>query len=278
MLTDKASEVVAEDGASVQKDDGAPELAASSSSEDSQLKEKTLSWTEMLEESQPEEKVLTWTEKITSECALETACGTSEPWRKEVYDTATNTWTTVSTRASGLIDALGSAARNPNLINELSAKAQELKNTVATTALSLHSSVMSTQTAQSNRASVTSTQEKLTTDVDTKAMEEITPIMSITTEHGTPNEEQFSSWNLWKQVENLIHKVKLPESIGKFKFLSSVCSQMEPKDKLGKAKEEENKEDIKEAPTVEEAAPMEEAAPAPGISKIDSGSGHTVPW
>jgi hypothetical protein len=53
---------------------------------------------------------------------------------------------------------------------------------------------------------------------------------------------------------------------------------MEPKDKLGKAKEEENKEDIKEAPTVEEAAPMEEAAPAPGISKIDSRSGHMVPW
>ena len=53
---------------------------------------------------------------------------------------------------------------------------------------------------------------------------------------------------------------------------------MEPKDKLGKAKEEENKEDKKEAPTVEEAAPMEEAAPAPGISKIDSGSGHMVPW
>ena len=56
------------------------------------------------------------------------------------------------------------------------------------------------------------------------------------------------------------------------------CIHTEPKDKLGKAKEEENKEDIKEAPAVEEAAPMEEAAPAPGISKIDSGSGHMVPW
>ncbi|KAL3822602.1 hypothetical protein ACHAXA_006387 [Cyclostephanos tholiformis] len=297
-------------GADVAAD--APELQASSSSEDSLPQVKTLTWTEFGEGSQPKETA--WTEKIISQFNVDTACGTlqiekesqaivlkesgspgtqesclvsteevsgliDKPWKKEVYDAATNTWSTVTTKVSGVFEAL----KDMNLINEMSVKAQEIKNSVATSAQSLH-------------ASIAATPEKLTTQTDAKTEEEITPAASIITEPGTSKEVK-PSWNLWKQIENLIHKFKLSDRISKFShpescslfadvklqvpsYLSSVCIHMKPEDKIVEANEEEVKApSIKSGPTVEvaptkEEAPMEEASPAPEITNTDLRS----PW
>jgi hypothetical protein len=299
--TDKAGVDEAGDGAIVHKGDDTPGLTASSSSEDSQPK---------AEDSQK---------------ALETACGTlqiaraaadengspasTDPCMKEAYDAAANTWTTastkasgladgvkevyhaatntwsfVSTKASGLVGVLGSAVKNPNLGEEMSEKAQELKITLSSRAQSFQESVI-TPTAKSIQA----TFEMLTTDTNAEPREEVMQSMSIKTESPTATEEKTPA-NLWMQIQNFIRNFKLPESISKFKLpesstlfedlkmqvpsiLSSVCSPMEHKEKAEEAKEGGSNEVIKEVPPAVEVAPTLEASPteelAPEISKVN---------
>jgi hypothetical protein len=287
--TENAGAVVAAD---------TPELTASSSSDDSQPQVKTLSWTEIGENSQPKGTASPWTEAIFRQCNAETACGTlqialesrspalqdngspgpqeacpvsteeasgliDKPWTKEVYDAANNTWSTVTTKVSGVYEALELAMKDPNFINEMSVKAQELKNSVATSAQSLPTAFMSTPAVKSIYASVAATLEKLTTTTDAKTEEEITPSASIITEPGT-TEDVKPSLNLWKEMENFINKLNLSDSISKFNlresralfgdhkfqvpsYLSSVWAHMKPHDKVEEANEEEIKAPVVEA-------------------------------
>ena len=301
--TDKAGVDEAGDGAIVPKCGNTPELTASSSSEDSQPKAEDsqpkaleTAGTLQIARAAPEENGIpastdpcmkeaydaaanTWTTASTKASGL-----ADEPWVKEVYDAATNTWSFVSTKASGLIGVLGSAAKNPNLGEEMSEYAQELKITLSSRAQSFQESVI-TPTAKTIQANF----EMLTTDTIAEPGEKITQSMSVTTEPPTVTEEKTSP-NLWTQIQNFIRNFKLPESISKFKLpesstlfeglkvqvpsiLSSVCSPMEPKEKVEEAKEEGSNEVIKEAPCTVEPAPTLEAAPTqepePEISKVD---------
>ncbi len=300
--TDKASVDEAGDGAILHKGDDTPGLTASSSSEDSQPK---------AEDSQKALETACGTLQIsraaadengspasTDPCMKEAYDAVANTWTtastkasgladgvKEVYDaaTATNTWSFVSTKASGLVGVLESAAKNPNLGEEMSEKAQELKRTLSSRAQSFQESVI-TPTAKSIF-------EMLTTDTNAEPGEEVTQSMSINTEPPTTTEEKTPA-NLWTQIQNFIRNFKLPESISKFKLperstlfedlkmqvpsiLFSVCGPMEPKEKAEEAKEGGSNEVIKEVwlPPAVEAAPTLEASPteerAPEISKVN---------
>ena len=212
--TEKAGVDEAGDGAIDPKGDDTPGLTASSSSEAPEENGSPASPEPCMKEAY-DAAANTWTTASTKASGL-----ADEPWVKEVYDAATNSWSLVSTKASGLIDALGSAAKNPNLGEEMSEKAQELKITVTSRAQCFHESVI-TPTAKS----ILATFEMLTTDTNAEPGEEITQSMSIQTEPPTSikNEpptttEEKKPSNVWTQIQNFIRNIKLPDSISKFKL------------------------------------------------------------
>jgi hypothetical protein len=161
---------------------------------------------------------------------------------------------------------------------------------------------MATPAVKSCHASVTATLEKLKTTTDATTELDITQSLSISTEPATSGEVK-PSWNLFKELESLIHKFNLPDRISKLNresrtllgdlkvqvpaYLSSVWTQIKPQDLVV---EETKEDDIKApkveaapsgevAPTIEAAsrektAPAEESSPAPEMTKTNLGS----PW